>query len=64
MKNGIGIYRLRVAEEKLVNVPQMWKPVVRKRIGYEIYYRWTWWGIFDRKLKTVWFNKYKDWEIK
>ena len=64
MKHGIGIYRRRIAEEKIVNIPQMWKPVVRKRIGYEIYYRWSWWGIFDRKLKTVWQRKFKDWEIK
>jgi hypothetical protein len=64
MKNGVGIYRRRISEEKLVNVPNFWRPVIRKRIGYEVYYRWTWWGIFDRKIKTVWKSRYKDWEIK
>jgi len=63
MKNGVGIYRRRVSEEKLINVPNFWRPVVRKRMGYEIYYRWTWWGIFDRKLKTVWRKGYKDIQI-
>ena len=63
MKNGIGIYRRRIAEEKLVNVRTSYLPVIRRRIGYDIYYRWSWWGIFDRKLKTVWFNKYKDFPI-
>ena len=57
------IYRRRVSEEQLVNVPHFWRPVIRKRVGYDIYYRWTWWGIFDRKLKTVWRKGYKDIQI-
>lgn len=57
------IIRRRTAEEKLVNVPHFWRPVVRKRVGYDIYYRWTWWGIFDVKLKTVWRKGYKDFQI-
>jgi len=57
------IYRRRIAEEKLVNVPNKYLPVIRKRWGYEIYYRWSWWGIFDHKLKTHWFNRYKDFDI-
>ncbi len=58
------LYRRTVVRNKIVNVPNFWKPVVRKRVGYEVYYRWTWWGIFDRKLKTVWRKGHKDWEIK
>ena len=60
MKHGLGIYRRRVVDEQLVNTPKMWRPVIRRRMGYEIYYRWSWWAIFDRKIKTIWFNKYKD----
>lgn len=58
------IIRRRRADEKLINVPNFWKPVIRRRIGYDIYYRWTWWGIFDIKLKTVWHKRYKDFELK
>ena len=57
------IYRRRVAEEQLVNVPNKYLPVIRKRMGYDIYYRWTWWGLFDIKLKTIWRKKYKDFDI-
>ena len=57
------IYRRRVAEEQLVNVPNKYLPVIRKRMGYDIYYRWEWSGLFDRKLKTVWRKKYKDFDI-
>jgi len=64
MKNGIGIYRRNVVRNKFVNVPDKFMPVIRTQRGTEIYYRWTWWGIFDRKLKTVWHTGYKDWEIR
>ena len=58
------IIRRRVSEEKLVNVPNFWKPVVRRRMGWDIYYRWEWSGLFDRKIKTVWGKRYKDFELK
>lgn len=58
------IIRRRTSQEQLVNVPHFWRPVVRKRVGYDIYYRWTWWGIFDWKIKTVWRKGFKDLEIK
>ena len=57
------IYRRRIAQEQIVNVPNRYLPVIRKRIGYNIYYRWTWWGLFDVKLKTHWFRGYKDYNI-
>lgn len=64
MKNGTGIYRRRTVEEKLMYVPHRFRPMIRKRMGYDIYYRWTWWGIFDIKLKTIWRKTYKDFELK
>ena len=63
MKNGIGIYKVRISEEQIVNLPDSYMPVIRRRVGYEIYFRWSWWGIFDRKLKTVWSKKFKDFPI-
>ena len=57
------IYRRRVAKEQIINVPWSYLPVIRRQLGYEIYYRWTWWGIFDHKLKTVWRKQYKDFPI-
>lgn len=57
------IYRRRVAQEELVNVPNFWKPVVRRRTGYDIYYRWEWSGLFDVKLKTIWRKGFKDFQI-
>ena len=59
-----GLIRRRVAQEELVNVPNFWKPVIRRRIGYDIYYRWEWSGLFDWKIKTVWRKGYKDFELK
>ena len=57
------IYRRRIAQEQIVNVPNRYLPVIRKRIGYDIYYRWTWWGLFDIKLKRHWFRGYRDYNI-
>ena len=57
------IYRRRIAQEQIVNVPNRYLPVIRKRIGYDIYYRWTWWGLFDIKLKRHWFQGYRDYNI-
>jgi len=62
-KDGTGIYRTPVSKDKLVLVPDCWRPVIRSRRGWAIYYRWNWWGILDWKLKTVWLSKFKDWEI-
>ena len=64
LKNGVGVYRSRVADEKLIYVSDHWMPVIRKRIGWAIYYRWNWWGILDWKIKTVWRKQYKDFELK
>ena len=58
------IIRRRVADEQLMNVPNFWKPVVRRRLGWDLYYRWEWSGLFDWKIKTVWSKKYKDFELK
>ncbi len=57
------IYRRRIAEEQIVNVTNRYLPVIRRRIGYDIYYRWTWWGLFDIKLKRHWFRGYRDYNI-
>ena len=46
-----------------VNVPYCSKPVLRVQQGVEIWYRWEWSGLFDRKLKTVWRKQWKDWEF-
>ena len=58
------IIKRRTAEEKLINVTDHNYPVVRKRMGWDIYYRWNWFGVGDWKLKTVWGKKFKDFEIK
>ena len=58
------IIKRKIADEKLTNVPHFWKPVVRRRMGWEIYYRWNWFGIFDHKIKTVWRKGYKDFQLK
>ena len=58
------LYRRTVVRNKIVNVPNCWKPVIREQRGTEIYLRWEWSGLFDWKLKTVWRKGHKDWEIK
>lgn len=58
------IFRKRIIEEELIDTPTFWKPVIRRRVGYEIYYRWNCWGLFDIKLKTVWRKGFTEWEIK
>jgi len=57
------LIRRKVAREKLMmNNPNFYRPVIRAQYGTEIYYRWNWWGLFDRKIKTVWQHQ-KDWGI-
>ena len=58
------LIRRNIVRNKIVNVPHSWKPVIRTQQGTEIWYRWEWSGLFDRKLKTVWRRDFKDWEIK
>ena len=57
------IIRRRVAREQLINVPHFWRPVIRRQLGWEIYYRWEWSGLFDLKLKTVWSKQHRDFAL-
>ena len=57
------LIRRKVVRDKLMMYhPDYYRPVIRTQYGTEILYRWNWWGLFDRKIKTVWQHQ-KDWGI-